>query len=221
MQYDDTIRNSEKTVVQFVYGDDGLNPQNMEISKKKELYGVGTVDVALPANFNKIMGHVVASEPCLDELPLSPEGIVAVGMKVRVEVFNMILIVLTGVIVIILLPILKILQQPCFVRLKSKDHSKQWWYSAEKFVKDLALRITKVRLALHIPDDANGFISEACNDDLINSNSSCVEDVGSTFELQKHQNDIIEATQVSACICSSRMCRYPCILLPYYSCAYM
>ncbi len=30
MQYDNTIRNSEQTVVQFSYGDDGLNPQVME-----------------------------------------------------------------------------------------------------------------------------------------------------------------------------------------------
>ncbi len=221
MQYDDTIRNSEKTVVQFVYGDDGLNPQNMEISKKKELYGVGTVDVALPADFNEIMGHVVASEPCLDELPLSPEGIVAVGMKVRVGVFHMISIILTGITITIILPILKILQQPCFTRLMSKDQSKQWWYSAEKFVKDLALSIEKVQLALNIPDNANGSISEACKDDFMNSNSSCVEDVGGTFELQKHQNATIEATQVSTCICSSLTYRYSCIFLPYYSCAYI
>jgi DNA-directed RNA polymerase III subunit RPC1 len=30
MQYDSTVRNSEQTVVQFSYGDDGLNPQLME-----------------------------------------------------------------------------------------------------------------------------------------------------------------------------------------------
>ena len=30
MQYDNTVRNSEQTVVQFSYGDDGLNPQVME-----------------------------------------------------------------------------------------------------------------------------------------------------------------------------------------------
>jgi DNA-directed RNA polymerase III subunit RPC1 len=30
MQYDSTVRNSEQTVVQFSYGDDGLNPQVME-----------------------------------------------------------------------------------------------------------------------------------------------------------------------------------------------
>ena len=30
MQYDTTVRNSENTVVQFTYGDDGLNPDKME-----------------------------------------------------------------------------------------------------------------------------------------------------------------------------------------------
>lgn len=30
MQYDRTVRNSEQSVVQFSYGDDGLNPQVME-----------------------------------------------------------------------------------------------------------------------------------------------------------------------------------------------
>jgi DNA-directed RNA polymerase III subunit RPC1 len=30
LQYDNTVRNSEKTVVQFKYGDDSLNPQDME-----------------------------------------------------------------------------------------------------------------------------------------------------------------------------------------------
>ena len=30
MQYDMTVRNSEQTVVQFNYGDDGLNPHIME-----------------------------------------------------------------------------------------------------------------------------------------------------------------------------------------------
>ena len=30
IQYDSTVRNSENTVVQFTYGDDGLNPEKME-----------------------------------------------------------------------------------------------------------------------------------------------------------------------------------------------
>ena len=30
MQYDRTVRNSEQIVVQFSYGDDGLNPEVME-----------------------------------------------------------------------------------------------------------------------------------------------------------------------------------------------
>ena len=31
MQYDRTVRNSEQTIIQFVYGDDGLNPSCMEV----------------------------------------------------------------------------------------------------------------------------------------------------------------------------------------------
>ena len=30
LQYDNTVRNSENTVVQFIYGDDNLNPELME-----------------------------------------------------------------------------------------------------------------------------------------------------------------------------------------------
>ncbi len=30
MQYDMTVRNSEQSVVQFSYGDDGLNPQGID-----------------------------------------------------------------------------------------------------------------------------------------------------------------------------------------------
>ncbi len=102
----------------------------------------------------------------------------------------------------------------------SKDQSKQWWHSAEKFVKDLALRVKMIRSALEIPNDANGFISEACN---IYFNPSCVEDAGSTFELKKkHQNATNEATQVGTYVYSSHMCRYSCVNnLLYQSCAYI
>lgn len=31
MQYDQSVRNSEQTIIQFVYGDDGLNPSCMEV----------------------------------------------------------------------------------------------------------------------------------------------------------------------------------------------
>ena len=34
LQYDSTVRNSEKTIVQFTYGDDGLNPEAMEQNEK-------------------------------------------------------------------------------------------------------------------------------------------------------------------------------------------
>ena len=33
MQYDNTVRNSEQSVIQFTYGDDGLDPALMEKGK--------------------------------------------------------------------------------------------------------------------------------------------------------------------------------------------
>jgi len=39
MQYYNTVRNSETSVVQFVYGDDGLNPQMMERDDRPVEYG--------------------------------------------------------------------------------------------------------------------------------------------------------------------------------------
>jgi DNA-directed RNA polymerase III subunit RPC1 len=45
MQYDKTVRNSESHVVQFVYGDDGLNPQMMETGDR-------------PVDFNRVFNNV-------------------------------------------------------------------------------------------------------------------------------------------------------------------
>eukprot|EP01038_Epipyxis_sp_PR26KG_P008141 gene8141-11020_t len=50
MQYDMTIRNSEQTVVQFCYGDDGLNPQVMEKGDR-------------PVDFNRMTVNVCAQFP--------------------------------------------------------------------------------------------------------------------------------------------------------------
>jgi DNA-directed RNA polymerase III subunit RPC1 len=49
MQYDMTVRNSEQTVVQFSYGDDGLNPQVMEKGDR-------------PVNFPRMLVNVTAKE---------------------------------------------------------------------------------------------------------------------------------------------------------------
>uniref|UniRef100_A0A7S1XTP6 DNA-directed RNA polymerase subunit n=1 Tax=Phaeomonas parva TaxID=124430 RepID=A0A7S1XTP6_9STRA len=48
MHYDNTVRNSEKSVVQFVYGDDGLNPQVMEGDSR-------------PVNLLRLQQHLAAS----------------------------------------------------------------------------------------------------------------------------------------------------------------
>ena len=49
MQYDMTVRNSEKTVIQFKYGDDGLNPQLMEKGDR-------------PVNFKRLLINAISSE---------------------------------------------------------------------------------------------------------------------------------------------------------------
>ena len=58
LQYDCSVRNSENTVVQFVYGDDGLNPQSMEDNDR-------------PVDFARVRLHVTEHFPCIDEKGLS------------------------------------------------------------------------------------------------------------------------------------------------------
>jgi len=60
MQYDNSVRNSENTVVQFSYGDDGLNPDNMENNER-------------PVDFDRLWLHVSQITPCHDEGSLSSE----------------------------------------------------------------------------------------------------------------------------------------------------
>ena len=59
MQYDKTVRNSENTVVQFTYGDDGLNPDKMENNDR-------------PVDFNRVYLSVRERFPCEEEPTLSP-----------------------------------------------------------------------------------------------------------------------------------------------------
>jgi DNA-directed RNA polymerase III subunit RPC1 len=54
MQYDRTVRNSENTVVQFTYGDDGLNPDRMENNNR-------------PVAFDRVCMSVREKLPCRDE----------------------------------------------------------------------------------------------------------------------------------------------------------
>ena len=58
MQYDSSVRNSEKKVVQFVYGDDGLDPDAMENNHR-------------PVNFDRVWLNVSQMAPCQEEPLLS------------------------------------------------------------------------------------------------------------------------------------------------------
>jgi DNA-directed RNA polymerase III subunit RPC1 len=58
MQYDSTVRNSENTVVQFTYGDDGLNPDVMENNGR-------------PVDFKRLRLHVSQVAPCHNEEALN------------------------------------------------------------------------------------------------------------------------------------------------------
>jgi DNA-directed RNA polymerase III subunit RPC1 len=61
-QYDDTVRNSSGTVVQFQYGDDNLDPVDMEGKAK-------------PVHFDRTFSHAVTSTWNLDEPTLVPDEI--------------------------------------------------------------------------------------------------------------------------------------------------
>lgn len=59
LRYDSTVRNSEKTVIQFAYGDDGLNPECMENNNR-------------PVDFDRLRRNICLSnpspgEPCLEK----------------------------------------------------------------------------------------------------------------------------------------------------------
>ena len=57
MQYDTSVRNSENTVVQFTYGDDGLHPDKMENNDR-------------PVDFERLRMHIRETSPCLEETSL-------------------------------------------------------------------------------------------------------------------------------------------------------
>lgn len=62
LQYDSTVRNSENTVVQFTYGDDGLHPDKMENNDR-------------PVDFDRLRLHVAQLYPCLDEDAVSVDSL--------------------------------------------------------------------------------------------------------------------------------------------------
>lgn len=79
MQYDTTVRNSENIVVQFTYGDDGLNPSNMENNDR-------------PVDFNRLLMSIREELPCRDEATLIPEELIeTVKAKLSEDRFQMLL----------------------------------------------------------------------------------------------------------------------------------
>jgi DNA-directed RNA polymerase III subunit RPC1 len=54
LRYDNSVRNSENTVVQFTYGDDSLNPEKMENNDR-------------PVDFDRLHLTITQSFPCVEE----------------------------------------------------------------------------------------------------------------------------------------------------------
>lgn len=76
MQYDTTVRNSENIVVQFTYGDDGLNPNNMENNNR-------------PVDFDRLSMSIREELPSRDEATLTPQELVeAVKIKLMEDQFQ-------------------------------------------------------------------------------------------------------------------------------------
>jgi len=63
LRYDNTVRNSENTVVQFTYGDDNLNPEKMEDNDR-------------PVDFDRLRLHISQMYPCHDEPTLMDDEVV-------------------------------------------------------------------------------------------------------------------------------------------------
>ncbi len=89
LQYDGTVRNSEKTIIQFVYGDDGLDPAMMEDQSALLTFG-GAGGTALkrkkvrtgadrPVNFPRLLLQTLATHHAPHERPLSPRQIRALA----------------------------------------------------------------------------------------------------------------------------------------------
>ncbi|CAN0455678.1 unnamed protein product [Ascophyllum nodosum] len=83
MQYDGTVRNSEQTVIQFVYGDDGLNPSCMEANMRVKIRGSDDlIDVGQPVDFAKLMAQVVRTNPAPSEPSLGPQELKEIYEKI-------------------------------------------------------------------------------------------------------------------------------------------
>jgi DNA-directed RNA polymerase III subunit RPC1 len=63
LQYDNSVRNSESTVVQFVYGDDNLNPEKMENNNRA-------------VDFDRLRVHIARTFPCPNEPTLRSQELI-------------------------------------------------------------------------------------------------------------------------------------------------
>ena len=57
MRYDNSVRNSENTIVQFTYGDDSLDPEKMENNDR-------------PVQFDRLRLHISQIYPCSGVSPV-------------------------------------------------------------------------------------------------------------------------------------------------------
>jgi DNA-directed RNA polymerase III subunit RPC1 len=79
LQYDSSVRNSENTVVQFTYGDDGLHPDKMEVNDR-------------PVDFERLRLHISQTSPCPEEEALDGENLmVLVNARLKEERFTSLL----------------------------------------------------------------------------------------------------------------------------------
>ncbi|KAE9463493.1 hypothetical protein C3L33_04598, partial [Rhododendron williamsianum] len=69
IQYDNTVRNASGAIVQFIYGDDGMDPSQME--------GKG----GIPLNFERLFMKVKATCPAGEQKSLSPSEIIEQSNK--------------------------------------------------------------------------------------------------------------------------------------------
>jgi DNA-directed RNA polymerase III subunit RPC1 len=73
--YDSSVRNSTGGMVQFIYGDDGLDPTNMELGKQ-------------PVNLARLLFHVQQLHPSAGEVGLLPEQIEDFIQQFQAECFK-------------------------------------------------------------------------------------------------------------------------------------
>lgn len=147
LQYDDTVRNSEKTVIQFVYGDDGLDPAKMEDQSALLAFGAGDHSLGehgekgkgpprrkkaragadRPVNFPRLLLQTLATHKAPHERPLSPRQIQAFAQAA--------------------------VESPPFQRLLPQGH--KFLEEIEGFAADLAEALESLLVFLGAPKDDN------------------------------------------------------------------